>query len=67
MRERHPYCAECGRTAQQTRLVVDHRIPVDQGGPGFDPLNLWVICLACHAIKTEDDRKRYGAGPGTGG
>jgi len=60
MRAQKPYCAHCQRTAQQTRLVVDHVIPINQGGAGFDSLNLEVLCFACHAIKTEQDRRNCG-------
>ena len=44
-------CVECGATNQQTRLHVDHILPVAQGGT--DELsNLQTLCEACNLAKS---------------
>lgn len=46
----HGRCQMCGRTVAQHAvvLVVDHKVPVDWGGPNEDE-NLWAICEECRA------------------
>lgn len=45
-------CGMCGRTIADHGivLVVDHKIPVDWGGPNNEE-NLWAICEDCNAGK----------------
>jgi hypothetical protein len=51
--ERDGYrCRLCGRTAKETKLEVDHRIPVVKGGT--DSLNnLWTLCIDCNRGKSD--------------
>jgi hypothetical protein len=45
-------CCICGRTAKETKLEVDHRIPVSKGGT--DSLdNLWTLCKDCNRGKSD--------------
>jgi 5-methylcytosine-specific restriction endonuclease McrA len=51
--ERDGYrCCLCGRTARETKLEVDHKIPVAKGGT--DSLNnLWTLCIDCNRGKSD--------------
>lgn len=53
-RRRHPFCAWC---QQQGRDIlgdlVDHKIPVAEGGQIYHLANLWTLCTAHHGRKTE--------------
>jgi 5-methylcytosine-specific restriction protein A len=51
--ERDGYkCCLCGRTAKETKLEVDHKVPVAKGGT--DSLNnLWTLCIDCNRGKTD--------------
>jgi len=45
-------CRICGRTAKETKLEVDHIIPVSKGGT--DSLNnLWTLCIDCNRGKSD--------------
>ena len=49
----HPTCVRC---AQQGRVVaavvVDHVVPLKDGGARFDWASLQGLCIACHIAKT---------------
>jgi len=48
----HYKCCLCGRTAKDTKLEVDHRVPVAKGGT--DSLdNLWTLCIDCNRGKSD--------------
>jgi len=51
--ERDGYrCCLCGRTAKETKLEVDHKIPLAKGGT--DSLNnLWTLCIDCNRGKSD--------------
>lgn len=51
--ERDGYrCCLCGRTAKETKLEVDHKVPVAKGGT--DSLNnLWTLCIDCNRGKSD--------------
>ena len=56
---RNPLCEICekeGRTTLAT--MVDHIIPVSEGGGMYDMDNLQSLCRLCHARKTAEDIKR---------
>ena len=56
---RNPLCEICekeGRTTLAT--MVDHIIPVSEGGGMYDMDNLQSLCSLCHARKTAEDKKR---------
>lgn len=45
-------CQLCGKTAQETKLEVDHKTPVAKGGT--DSLNnLWTLCFDCNRGKSD--------------
>ena len=47
-------CRECGATNKQTRLHVDHIVPVAKGGTN-DLSNLQTLCEACNRAKYTDE------------
>ena len=51
-RRKHPFCIWC---EQEGRLefakVVDHKIPIADGGAMFDPSNWWGLCIRHHGLK----------------
>lgn len=50
-------CVRCGREAgEDTRLSVDHIIPVSRGGSN-ELTNLQTLCTVCHQVKTAQDRR----------
>lgn len=53
-------CQGCGFHHQDDsfqHVVIDHIVPISLGGENEEK-NLQVLCVACHAKKTIDDRKR---------
>jgi 5-methylcytosine-specific restriction enzyme A len=60
--ERNNYqCQSCGQTFGETKLSIDHIIPLAQGGSN-DISNLQTLCLTCNQKKKHhfDPRfKRY--------
>lgn len=49
---RHPLCAECLRQGLTTpAVIVDHIIPIADGGAELDESNLQSLCAACHNRK----------------
>lgn len=44
---RNPLCVWCGRVA----TMVDHKVPVKEGGPLLDESNFQSMCHTCHEIK----------------
>ena len=54
MLERAGYrCASCGAAR---RFELDHIKPIWKGGAEWDPGNLQVLCIGCHAIKSRRER-----------
>ena len=47
-------CVYCGRTAKETRLHIDHIIPISQGGSTMDA-NLQVLCRRYNLGKHTDN------------
>jgi hypothetical protein len=45
-------CVYCGATAQETRLEVDHRVPVAERGTS-EPANLVTACKSCNRGKSD--------------
>lgn len=59
----HPVCVACqarGRTV--AAVVVDHVVPIKDGGARLDWANLQSLCTSCHNRKTatETARRRHG-------
>lgn len=49
----HPLCAECVKQGRITAArVVDHIVPINQGGARFDSKNLQGLCDSCHNKKS---------------
>lgn len=56
----HPFCIECrkhGRLAKAT--VVDHIVPIRQGGPALDEDDLQALCASCHGAKSIKEGSRF--------
>lgn len=53
-------CAAVGRVERAT--MVDHIVPINDGGARLDESNLQSLCGACHAKKTQADVARRRAG-----
>ena len=67
MLARNPLCKRCeGRGKIVAAEVVDHIVPVSQGGAAFDEENLQCLCKPCHdgPKKAEDNQRRRLAKPG---
>lgn len=56
---RHPLCEMCVQAGHITpATVVDHIKEIADGGARYDPDNLQALCIACHNIKTADERAK---------
>ena len=55
----NPLCVQCKEDDQRVvkGQVVDHIIPVRQGGKQFDFENLQTLCNECHNKKSIEERK----------
>lgn len=48
----HPLCAQCEREGRVIPgVLVDHIVPIEDGGSRTEVSNLQVLCLACHNKK----------------
>ena len=57
----HPFCEKCRKSGRLTKAtVVDHIIPIKQGGPALDESNLQALCAACHGEKSIREGSRFG-------
>jgi 5-methylcytosine-specific restriction protein A len=51
-RKQHPLCRECEKRGIVTPgAVVDHIVPIEDGGALMDADNLQHLCMACHNRK----------------
>jgi len=49
----HPVCVTCrARGMTIAAVVVDHMVPIKDGGARFDWSNLQSLCVPCHNRKT---------------
>ena len=56
VRRNEPVCRMCkGNLA----TLVDHIVPLKQGGERLSIDNLQPLCLPCHNKKTHDDKAKY--------
>jgi len=56
---RNPTCVRCFHWGDRDNpLVVDHIVPLSQGGTNYDPSNSQTLCRRCNSVKarTEDHR-----------
>ena len=58
----YPLCTGCGGLAE----MVDHIIPIRQGGSELDVANLQSLCNHCHAVKRAREQVREPADRGGG-
>ena len=55
----HPLCGMCAaRGRVVAAVVVDHVVPVKDGGARFDVANLQALCVTCHNRKTAQETAR---------
>ncbi|WP_415867942.1 HNH endonuclease [Burkholderia ubonensis] len=55
----HPLCAHClARGLTVAARVVDHVVPVKDGGARLDWVNLQSLCVSCHNRKTATETAR---------
>ena len=60
----HPLCAECLKRGKHTKAtMVDHIIPIKQGGAKYDQSNLQSLCWACHSRKSAEEGSRWNTKP----
>ena len=45
-------CAICGSISPGQQGAADHIVELDADGAKYDPMNLWWLCVPCHAIKS---------------
>lgn len=54
--DRHPLCAMCLKEGRYTiATIVDHIVPIRQGGARLDTNNLQSLCHSCHTIKSNEE------------
>ena len=59
VRRRNPLCAECLKHGIVTQgVIVDHIVPITEGGAMMDIKNLQVLCPACHNKKHGEGRSK---------
>ncbi len=59
VRHRNPLCAECLKHGIITQgVIVDHIVPISDGGAMMDIKNLQVLCSACHNKKHGEGRSK---------
>jgi 5-methylcytosine-specific restriction enzyme A len=55
----HPFCEAClGHLIYTIAVLVDHIIPIRQGGAPLEWSNLQSMCTSCHATKSARERRR---------
>lgn len=56
-----PFCEECLKAGKRTKAtMVDHIVPIKQGGDKFAPSNLQSLCFSCHSRKSVEEGSRFG-------
>jgi len=57
----HPFCEECLKEGKRTKaVIVDHIIPIKEGGEKFSFSNLQSLCWSCHSRKSALEGSRFG-------
>lgn len=60
-RKEEPLCRECLRVGVLTpATLVDHIVPIKDGGARLDSANLQSLCDACHSRKSASEGSRWG-------
>lgn len=57
------YCQTPGCGRAERRMFVDHIVELRDGGQALDRANVWLLCGACHSLKTASERTRRAAAP----
>jgi 5-methylcytosine-specific restriction protein A len=56
-----PLCRECKKNGKLTKAaMVDHILPIKQGGAALDDNNLQSLCWSCHSRKSVKEGSRWG-------
>ena len=56
-----PLCRECKKKGVLVRAtMVDHIVPIKQGGSPLDDSNLQSLCWSCHSRKSAQEGSRWG-------
>lgn len=59
--DRQPFCEECLKAGKRTKAtMVDHIIPIRQGGDRYAAENLQSLCWSCHSRKSVEEGSRFG-------
>lgn len=59
-----PLCRMCAAEGRVTAAtLVDHIVPIEDGGAVLADANLQSLCIPCHGIKTADDLARRAGKP----
>ena len=57
----NPFCEECIKNGTIVKAsIIDHIIPIKQGGAKFDLKNLQSLCWSCHSRKSIKEGSRFG-------
>ena len=57
-RKANPLCVKCTDKGFAKRVqIVDHIIPIEDGGESLATSNLQSLCIPCHNTKTASDKK----------
>ena len=58
---RQPLCEECLKAGKFVKAtMVDHIVPIKQGGDKFNQDNLQSLCWSCHSRKSAKEGSRWG-------
>lgn len=56
-----PFCEECRKNGVIVKAtMVDHKVPIKQGGVPLDIENLQSLCWSCHSRKSVQEGSRFG-------
>jgi 5-methylcytosine-specific restriction endonuclease McrA len=58
-RVRGAFCVVCG---SGKRIIGDHIVEIRDGGEKLDPMNVQLLCHACHQRKTARERAKRAVG-----
>jgi len=62
--DKSPFCVECLKNGVRKKArIVDHIIPMKEGGAAYDESNLQSLCWECHSRKSAKEGSRWGRRP----
>ena len=57
----HPFCEQCQKEGRLVKAqMVDHIVPIKQGGSLLDDNNLQALCNSCHSRKSVNEGSSFG-------